>query len=467
MNALMKIVFCTTCKNRTQHLEQTLPQNLADNDNYPDVKFVILDYNTSDNLHEYLQTAHGELLKSGKLVVYSHTETGPFQMAHAKNMAHRVGLLEGADILVNLDADNLTGKGFAQFIAKAFSSGERLFLWANMIKGVLPRGISGRIAVSRDAFLLSGGYDEKYATWGPDDKHFNGRLRRLGFEGVEIPPQYLQGVKHNDKLRFREYKHVETSATEEEFKLADCTDTVSNYGTVGCGVVYKNFDFNTPITLDPIPTRVFGIGLHKTATTSLHKAFEILGLSSAHWKNAHWAKKIWTEMASLQGSRTLEQFYCLSDLPFPVLYEQLDVAYPNSKFILTVRDEGDWIRSVRNHWSDVNKFKKQWDTDPFTHKIHRELYGQKGFNYEVFLQRYRKHNLEVAKYFEHRPDDFLLMDMDHDNKWEKLCPFLNCAIPTRAYPKTFVTLTDDAVCGAVGVVPAMGHDTGINTLASV
>ena len=46
-----------------------------------------------------------------------------------------------------------------------------------MVQGILPRGITGRIIVTRNAFLVTGGYDEKYENHSPDDKDFNMRLR--------------------------------------------------------------------------------------------------------------------------------------------------------------------------------------------------------------------------------------------------------------------------------------------------
>ena len=49
------IVFCTTCRGRADHVEKTLPQNLADN---PNSKFVLLDYNSQDNLVPYLKANH-------------------------------------------------------------------------------------------------------------------------------------------------------------------------------------------------------------------------------------------------------------------------------------------------------------------------------------------------------------------------------------------------------------------------
>lgn len=435
-----RIAFCTTCKNRTQHLEQTLPLNLLHNGSYPNVKFIVLDYNTSDHLYKYITDNYMSLIRAGILSVYSYKDVGPFHMSHAKNMAHRLGILEGADILVNIDADNITGPDFAQYIADTFKNTHKMFMWANMIKGEMPRGISGRIAVTKDAFLLSGGYDEKYDTWGPDDKHFNHRLRNMEFKGIEIDRAHLLGVKHSDKMRFREYRHAETTMVEEDFQLGNCADTISNFGDFGCGIVYKNFDYSLAIAIKPMPTRIFGIGLHKTATTSLHNAFKILGYDSAHWKDAHWAKAIWKEMTEQGRSKTVEGNYCLSDLPIPLLYEKLDKAYPNSKFILTIRDENKWIQSVENHWSiNHNKFRWAWRSDPFTNKIHKELYGQIGFNYELFLNRYRKHNADVQEYFHNRPDDLLVMNMDDGGNWHDLCYFLQCSIPPVKYPKAFVT----------------------------
>ena len=438
------IAFCITCKNRTQHLEKTLPKNLADNEDYENCKFVLVDYNSQDHLVPYLKANHQAAIESGKLAVYSYKEPVPFQVGHAKNMAHRLGILEGADILCNLDADNFTGQGFARFVAEQFAGKEDMFLWARMIQhgaDRLPRGINGRLVVPVKAFLHVGGYDEKYAVWSPDDKDFNLRIRRLGYRPVEIDRRFLDCVRHNDKIRFKEYRHVSTHANCEDVsaETVDSSDiTVVNFGKIGCGTVFKNFGTD-PFELQALPTRIFGIGMHKTATTSLHHALKILGIDSAHWKSAHWAKAIWEEMTTWGRSRTLEQHYALSDLPIPMLFKELDAAYPGSKFILTLRDESRWLKSVQNHWIHAsNKFRWAWSTDPFTHKVHKLLYGQKGFDADIFLARYRRHNAEVLEYFKDRPGDLLIMDMDRAG-WPELCGFLQKPIPEVEYPQKYVT----------------------------
>lgn len=428
------VVFCITCKGRTQHIEQTLPANLKDN---PGAKFVLLNYNSPDHLNEYLLENHKEDMESGGLVTYHSQTAGPFRMAHAKNMSHRLGILEGGTILVNLDADNYTGPGFADYVVRQMTG--NVFLWSRMIKGVHARGISGRIAVDANTFIKVGGYDERFGTWSPDDKDFNQRLCRLGLEGREIDPRHLLAVLHNDKMRFREYPHARGREYDHEQDFGHSEKVVVNGGRFGMGAAYRNFSDN-PVILGPVPTRIFGIGMHKTATTSLHHALHTLGYESAHWKSAHWAKAIWREMTETGLSRTLEKSYALCDLPIPLLYRELDLAYPGSKFILTMRHENKWVESVRNHWSEANPFRPQWDNDPFTHKAHTLLYGRKTFDEAVFRARYQRHMWEVVSYFKNRPGDLLLMNMDDGAGWGELCDFLDRPIPAVPYPVKFQTL---------------------------
>jgi hypothetical protein len=431
------VAFCTTCKGRVQHVEETLPKNLRNN---PRARVVLVNYNSPDHLDDFVRRHHMADIEAGRLSVYRFTEPGAFRMAHAKNLAHRLAMAEGADALVNLDADNFAGPGFDEYVAEELSAGAGdVFLWAHMKKGEMRRGISGRIAVTRHAFLAAGGYDEVFSTWGPDDKDFNGRLRRLGFEAREIAPAYLSAITHTDRMRFREYPHLEGADVIEDFDLPGRKHVrVANAGRFGLGVVYKNFG-REPIEMTALPTRIFGIGMHKTATTSLCHALRALGLDAAHWTSAHWAKAIWEEMGAQGRSPTLERSYAVCDLPIPLLFRELDQAYPGSKFILTVRNEDEWVESVRVHWSDRNPFRGQWDGDPFTHRVHRELYGRIRFDEATMRERYRRHNAEVLEHFKGRPQDLLVMDMSRGAGWYELCGFLRKPIPDTPYPREFTS----------------------------
>lgn len=431
-----KIAFATTYKGRLPHLIQTLPKNIADNADYPNAVFILLLYN------DCLDMRIADEVRSGRVVVYQFDDgTNTFRMAHAKNLATRCAMLEGADIIVNVDADNYTGKGFAQYVADQFAANRNCFLWARKPIST-PRGCTGRIAVTPQQFLKAGGYDEKYSAYGPDDKDFTARLLRLNNKAVEIDQQYLGIIPHGNTLRFREYPHVTDISLYEEFELVnDCDNTVVNYGRIGCGRVFRNFT-DKPIYIAPVPTRVFGIGLHKTATSSLHKALQILGYDSAHWESGDWAKAIWTEMKSFGRSWTMERYYALSDLPIALLYKELDCSYPGSKFILTVRNEDKWLSSVRNHWDRKrNAYRWEWDVYPFSNQIHKQLYGRSNFDEAVFRARYRQHNEAVRVYFRDRPDDLVTLNVDNGDGWPQLCGFLGRPIPASiSFPKEYQTL---------------------------
>lgn len=447
-NSRPRIVFCTTCKGRVQHLRQTLKKNILDNADYENCKFVVLDYGDSPELENFLRDNLANDIKSGKLAAYRFDTCGPFRMAHSKNMSHRCGIYEGADIMVNVDADNFTGPGFASYIASTFESAiehhKPVFICAFVSRGsVSGYGICGRIAITKNAFLKSGGYDERFDTYSPDDADLILRLQRLGYKPVTLAQPFTDCINHSDELRFREYSHVKAGDARDMKTRAEYADTtIVNYGKVGMGLVIRNFGTDRielgcmpEIDLRVLPTRIFGIGLHKTATTSLNNALQILGFDSAHWMGADWARMIWDELASAGRSITVERHYALLDLPISILYEKLDAVYPGSKFILTVRDEKKWLKSIGEHWGrDANSARASWDVDMMSHRMHRMIYGQKSFNAGIFLETYRQHNSEAADYFRHRPKDFLVLDLEKGDGWPQLCRFLNVPQPLVPYP---------------------------------
>ena len=432
----MKIAFATTCRDRAYHLQETLPKNLADISGYSDSVIVVLDYNDSGDVSKFVQDHHAKDLDSGRLVYYRTDEPPKFHMAHAKNMAHRCALMEEADVLVNLDADNFTGYDFAQYVADKFvmavEDREPIFLGTrgnhrgpgDLVSVRTPPGCFGRIGVTRDAFRHAGGYDEIFSDWSPDDKDFGNRLKWLGYNWRQIRPVFLDAIRHGNPLRHKDYVAV----NEVNILKARQNLGVVNAGQIGTGIVRRNFS-SEAIEIRSIPTRVFGIGLHKTGTTSLHRAFQIMGLDSAHWASPHWSKYIWDEMHEHGRSRTLEMHYALSDLPIPLLYQKLGIAYPGSKFVLTIRDEDEWIASIKTHWH----LRKSWDNDVFSNIAHYELYGTTEFDEAVFRARYRRHNDDVRSYFAARPNALLVLDLSQA-KMRDLCRFLDVPVIAGTFP---------------------------------
>jgi hypothetical protein len=299
----------------------------------------------------------------------------------------------------------------------------------------LGRGFAGRLAIRANDFLKVGGYHECFETWRGEDIDIIARLDRLKLKRGSIDSVFLNAIAHSTAVRFREYPEAEKYENEQIFTVSEnAVDTVVNAGKFGCGVVYRNFDLSAPVSFAPIPTRVFGIGMQKTGTTSLHEAFQMLGFDSGHWKSAEWARTIWWEMNKWGRSRTAELDNALSDNPIPLLYEKLDKAYPGSKFILTVRDEDEWIRSMENFWTyEGNPRRWTWDVDGFSHKMHGIIYGQVEFDEEIFRERYRKHNAEVESYFKGRAD-FLRLKVDQGTTMTELSTFLGCPVMDMKFP---------------------------------
>jgi len=257
-----RIAFCTSCMNRLKHLQRTLPQNLADNVDYANALFVVLDYGDVQGVSRWIEDSFDRELEAGRLVCYRFPEPKYFHMAHAKNMAHRCGLLEHADVLVNLDADNFTGRGFAAYLGEAFGGDKRIFMRTGDSFKSVTRGLGGRIAARSWDFAAIGGYDEVFAHWSPDDKDFALRLKKWGLSQLDIEPDFLSKIDHSDEERVENYDASITVAqiakglAKRQNLLAGRENLlqVNIHGAesrIGCGTVYRNFS-DRPTAIHPL-----------------------------------------------------------------------------------------------------------------------------------------------------------------------------------------------------------------------
>lgn len=188
--------------NRTMHLRETFPRNIADNIGYGNIEFVLLNYNSSDDLHEWVQTAMAKYLEQGILKYYHTREPQFFQMSHAKNMVFR---LAAGDILCGIDADNFTGPGFAEYVNERFVNNRQIYLQPPAIGDAKKYwDVQGRVAVHRDDFHAVHGYDEAVQEYGFEDQDFKKRLQLLGCSKHIIKAEtYLQAIPHEDRMRIK------------------------------------------------------------------------------------------------------------------------------------------------------------------------------------------------------------------------------------------------------------------------
>ena len=186
-----------------------------------------------------------------------------------------------------------------------------------------------------------------------------------------------------------------------------------------------------PANLDRRP-KVFGIGFHKTGTTTLGSALRMLGYrvqkgcAFNHPKKPQIPEPVTIEKVWDLVRPLLPLYGAFEDNPWPLLFRQLDEACPGARFIFTYRDPQRWIRSASRYFAKRNNATLDL------------LYGQRGFqiagNEAVALARYEQHNSEVLGYFRDRPQDLLVWNLEEDSSWAPLCEFLDCAPPRARFP---------------------------------
>ncbi|MCX6667988.1 MAG: hypothetical protein NTV74_07140 [Euryarchaeota archaeon] len=170
--------------------------------------------------------------------------------------------------------------------------------------------------------------------------------------------------------------------------------------------------FFIPLFKKKSPSKIFCIGAAKTGTASLSKALSILGYRSIHFLRTHEEpKEGWIEYIK----KCKYDAYADAPMMFEDVYPKLDKIYPNSKFILTIRDTKSFERSFLNY------FGSQW---------------LKKYNMDIkeLVQEFEDHNKHVLDYFKDRPSKLLVMNILEGDGWEKPCKFLNKPIPKKPFP---------------------------------
>lgn len=197
-----RISFCTVCMNRLDHLKKTLPDNIANNGEYENLQFVLLDYNSTDGLEEWVRSSMKDYIESGRLVYYKTFEPMNFHRSHSRNLAFK---LAAGEILCNIDADNYTGKGFASYINMSFRGEDNIFLSAlQPSRKIVKNDVLGRICVRAVDFKAVHGYDELFSGYGFEDYDIIQRLEMNGITRRLIDlPNYLKAITHGDSDRIK------------------------------------------------------------------------------------------------------------------------------------------------------------------------------------------------------------------------------------------------------------------------
>jgi hypothetical protein len=186
--------------------------------------------------------------------------------------------------------------------------------------------------------------------------------------------------------------------------------------------------------------KVFCVGRNKTGTTSMAKAFKELGLVVGEQRPAErllhdWARRDFRRL--FWYCHTAQAF---QDVPFslPFTFQALDQRFPESKFILTVRDNPEqWYNSLtrfhatlfgNGHIPTLDDLKAAgYIYLGFVYEANRLLHDTPAddpYNKDILITDYNAHNNAVQEYFRHRPDDLLVLNVAAPDAYERLCKFL-------------------------------------------
>jgi hypothetical protein len=177
--------------------------------------------------------------------------------------------------------------------------------------------------------------------------------------------------------------------------------------------------------------KVFCVGLNKTGTSSLGRAFQMLGLvpiaapSNRDPAAAGLARAILDAGDYRPALDYARDFVSFEDRPWNVgeIHRRLDAEFPGSRFVLTVRDKARWWSSVRS-WLEL---KSQMRSTYLRHLGASEL------SEEAFRAAAERYEAGVREHFEGR-SSLLVMDLEAGDGWEKLCAFLELPVPECPFP---------------------------------
>ena len=128
--------------------------------------------------------------------------------------------------------------------------------------------------------------------------------------------------------------------------------------------------------------------------------------------------KYYTNDDILKCHNNIEIFDAFHDYPYSFNYEYINDNFPDSKFILTIRNSEDWFNSLINYQTLGNSVNKP---------LLKKLYGYEFVtleNKENVISKYNEYNFNIMKYFYSKTRKLLIIDLTKDNIRDKLIDFL-------------------------------------------
>lgn len=181
-------------------------------------------------------------------------------------------------------------------------------------------------------------------------------------------------------------------------------------------------------SVPPPDRKLFCAGLSKTGTTTLGAACSILGLRVAGF-SLELTRDVRERGELGRAFDVAREHDVCQDLPWPLIYRELDAEFPGSRFLLLTRESPErWVDSLKRHTMKAR---------PLRHSVklafgHYYPHGREREQAEL----YQRHNDAVRAHFRDRPDDFLELCWERGDGWPELCAFLGRDVPDIPFPHT-------------------------------
>jgi hypothetical protein len=193
--------------------------------------------------------------------------------------------------------------------------------------------------------------------------------------------------------------------------------------------------------------QVVGAGFGRTGTLSLKAALERLGFEKCHHMQEVFASRTQLEAwhALSHGGKPdwdaiFDGYASSCDWPSCSYWEELYERYPNSKVILTVRDEDRWYQSVKETiypistgipwWIRALSSRARMATEMVLAVIWQGTFKGNFENKEEAIRIFRENSEYVRRTA--APDRLLVFEAK--DGWAPLCKFLEVPIPDEPYP---------------------------------
>ena len=169
---------------------------------------------------------------------------------------------------------------------------------------------------------------------------------------------------------------------------------------------------------------MLGVGLNKTGTKTLGECLRAFGTRNRSF-DAH-AFELWRAGRIAELLESMQSHDSFEDWPWPLVYREFDVRFPDARFVLTTRrDSQTWFESLCKH-------AERTGPTPFREAVYG--FAMPHAHRAVHVAIYERHNDEVREYFSARPGKLLEVCWERGDDWEVLANFLGLPPPVLPFP---------------------------------